>query len=227
MNSLYNHGIKQTQLLSKDLATFEKNLSTSPLSLQGSITTSLNSFRKTVKEYGDLINQNLHEEQSQKHEARLDRFKADLKNFSAKFDELKRRRDEVIQDNNKQELLGRRNAAQSHKSENPYESNQGIGQQQSLSALESLYNERGSLGRSTQQLDQILEMGQQALEDIVDQNQTLRKLHATFNQSLMTLGVSQGTIRKIEHRARQDKWIFWIAFLLTMVCFWYILKVFR
>lgn len=55
MNSLYNHGLKQTQTITKDLAQFEKNLSTSPLSLQGAITTSITAFKKTIKEYSDLL----------------------------------------------------------------------------------------------------------------------------------------------------------------------------
>ena len=55
MNSIYNHGVKQTHTITKDLAEFEKNLSTSPLSLQGAITTSLTAFKKTIKEYNDLL----------------------------------------------------------------------------------------------------------------------------------------------------------------------------
>lgn len=221
MNSLYNHGIKQTQLLVKELSTFEKNLSTSPLSLQGLISTSLGAFKKTVKEYGDLVQQNLSDENSAKHEARLSKFNKDAADFQQKFDSLKLQRETMAHENNRQELLGRRHQAQT--SENPYEAEEAS-QNQHLSRLEGLYNERQSLGRGSQQLDHILEMGQQALEDIVGQNEILQNLGTRFEDSLVTLGVSQGTIRAVEKRAREDKWLFWGGLALVMVLFWLIVR---
>ncbi|EGV60724.1 protein transport protein bos1 [Yamadazyma tenuis] len=231
MNSLYNHGLKQTQLLSKDLSSFEKNLSTSPLSLQGSISTSLTSFRKTVKEYGDLIKQNAKDQSIAKHDARLERFEQELADFTRKFDDLKVQRESTIHESNRQELLGRRHTQ--HVSDNPYDQTGGSEpasqqqQSQSMAYSEGLYNEKNALQRGSQQLDQILEMGQQAFEDIVEQNQILQQLGARFESSLMTLGVSQTTIRTIERRARQDKWLFWGGVIIMFVCFWYILKIFR
>lgn len=232
MNSLYNHGIKQTQLITKDLSSFESNVSTSPLSLQGSITTSLAAFRKTVKEYGDLVHQQNSSEgdANTKHEQRLDKFQQDLQSFSQKFETLKKQRENIQHESNKLELLGRRtHAGQETASDNPY-SQQGINggqQQRQLSQQEGLFNERMSLARGTQQLDQILEMGQQTFEDLVEQNDILRKLGAKFEELLITLGVSQGTIKRIEKRAKQDKWLFWGGVILMFVIFWYILRVFR
>ncbi|ODV77409.1 uncharacterized protein CANTADRAFT_56402 [Suhomyces tanzawaensis NRRL Y-17324] len=229
MNSLFNHGIKQTQLIGKDLSAFEKNVSTSPLSLQGSITTSLTAFRKTIKEYGDLVQQNAKEESGAKHESRLAKFKEDLQAFTSKFDTLKEQREAMLLESNKQELLGRR-THQATSSENPYsaaDSQQQAQAQQQMSYQEGLYNERNALSRGSQQLDHILEMGQQAFDDIVDQNETLRKLQMKFEESLVTLGVSQGTIRSVERRARQDKWLFWGCVVIMLVIFWYITKIFR
>ena len=89
MNSIYNHGLKQTQTITKDLTQFEKNLSTSPLSLQGAITTSLTAFRKTIKEYSDLLEKNVNDTSYTKHENRLNKFNQDLNEFTLKFDTLK------------------------------------------------------------------------------------------------------------------------------------------
>ncbi|SGZ50950.1 CIC11C00000001763 [Sungouiella intermedia] len=225
MNSLYNHGVKQTQLLTRDLASLEKNLSTSPMSLQGTIITSLTAFKKTIKEYKDLVNQNSFTEE--KHQARLEKFQADLAQFSAKFDSLRQQRDLQLQAESHLELLGRRTAATS---DNPYDSNQAANQgtqQQLLSYLEGLYKEKQSLSRGSQQLDQILEMGQNAFEDLVEQNETLQRLGATFERSMLTLGVSQGTIRRVERRAKQDKWLFWGGVFLMFVMCYYIIKWFH
>ena len=226
MNSLYNHGIKQTQLLSKDISSFEANLSTSPLSLQGSITTSLGAFRKTIREYSDLIHQNAGDELNAKHEQRLSKFEQDLQAFSTKFDTLKRERETVQHETNKQELLGRRNVGSGLGGalENPYAQQQ---QQQQLSYQEGLYKEKQSLSRGSQQLDHILEMGQQTFEDLVEQNDVLRKLGQKFEESLITLGVSQGTIKRIEKRAKQDKWLFWGGVILMFFCFYMIIKFFK
>ena len=89
MNSLYNHGLKQTQTISNDLTQFETNLSTSPLSLQGAITTSITAFRKTIKEYGDLVSRDIYDPSYTKNEARLNKFNEDLQRFQSKFDKLK------------------------------------------------------------------------------------------------------------------------------------------
>lgn len=223
MNSLFNHGIKQTQMISKDLLSFEKNVSTSPLSLQGSITTSLTAFKKTIKEYNDLVQQNIKDEANAKHETRLAKFSQDLHDFHQKFDSLKQQRESLLQEADKQELMGRRTHTTA--SDNPFEQEQI--QAPLVSYQEGLYNEKMSLDRGSQQLDYILEMGQQAFDDIVTQNETLRKLQSKFEEGLITLGVSQGTIRSVEKRAKKDKWLFWGGLVVMMVAFWYIVKWFR
>jgi Golgi SNAP receptor complex protein 2 len=210
-------------MISKDLLSFEKNVSTSPLSLQGSITTSLTAFKKTIKEYNDLVQQNINDEANAKHETRLAKFNQDLHDFQQKFESLKQQRESLLQEADKQELMGRRTHTTA--SDNPYEQEQI--QAPLVSYQEGLYNEKMSLGRGSQQLDYILEMGQQAFDDIVTQNETLRKLQGKFEEGLITLGVSQGTIRSVEKRAKKDKWLFWGGLMVMMVVFWYIVKWFR
>lgn len=227
MNALYNHGVRQTHQLTRDLATFEKNLLTSPMSLQGTIITSLTAFKKTIKEYNDLIQ--LSGSTNEKSLSRLEKFNSELNQFQTKFDNLRQQRESILRENNELELMGRRNVG---RSENPYDQGpQGYGydqsQQQTLSQREGLYKEHQSLSRGSQQLDQILEMGQSALEDLVEQNETLKKLGAKFSESLITLGVSQGTIRTIEKRAKQDKWLFWGGVIILFVGFIFLIRYFH
>lgn len=193
------------------------------MSLQGSITTTLTSFKKTIREYNDLVLQSTQSEE--KHHIRLDKFNQDLSEYQKKFDSLRQQREQHLQANNQQELMGRRHV----NGENPYGEQQVQQQQQqsNLSYSEGLYKEKQSLSRGSQQLDQILEMGQSAFEDIVEQNETLKKIGTTFLQSLATLGVSQGTIRTIEKRAKQDKWLFWGAVILLFIFFYFIIRWFH
>ncbi|GBL50353.1 hypothetical_protein [Candidozyma auris] len=234
MNALYNHGIKQTHHLTRDLASLEKNLSTSPMSLQGSIITSLTAFKKTIKEYNDMIQQTGGGDEKQR--ARLEKFNSELQQFQEKFDSLRQQRELLLQENDHQELMGRRHVAGA--SENPYEAESPRSgytqsyhhqqqQQASMSYSEGLYKEKQSLSRGSQQLDQILEMGQNAFEDLVEQNETLRKLGSKFSESLVTLGVSQGTIRTIERRAKQNKWLFWGGVIILFVLFFFIIRWFH
>lgn len=217
MNALYNHGVRQSQVLMRDLAQFELNLSTSPMSVQGSIATLLAAFRKTIKEYGDLV------QDDEKHTQRLEKFRQSAADFQAKFDTLRQQRANLVHAESRLELLGRRHVGDhslAANPDNPYDPN-------TLLYLEGLYKEKQSLGRGSQQLDMILEMGQSALDDLVDQNETLRRLGATFERSLMTLGVSQGTIRQVERRARQDKWLFWAALVVFFLLCYLILRYFH
>ena len=59
------------------------------------------------------------------------------------------------------------------------------------------------------QLDEFLDRGRAVLGDLGQQREMLkgtqRKLYSVAN----TLGISGDTIRMVERRAKQDKWIFW------------------
>lgn len=234
MNTLFNHGIKQTQLLNRDLAAFEANISGLPLLLQGTISTTLSAFNKTCAEYRLLLLQAQRPGAPQiagdfsKHEQRIAKFTQDSQEFAAKFDRLREQRETIVHESGRQELLGRR-AHGSHASpENPYDADYAASlQRQSLLQREGLLEEKALLGRGAQQLDYILEMGSQALDDIVSQNQTLEKVKEKFELSLITLGVSRGTINRVNKRAREDKWLFYGGIIFMLVCFWYIVRIMR
>lgn len=194
------------------------------MSLQGTIITSLTAFKKTIKEYNDLVKQNTSPEE--KHVLRLTKFQDDLEQFNSKFESLRLQRETLLQAESHLELMGRRHIS----TDNPYDESQRANQQSAgplLQYLEGLYKEKQSLSRGNQQLDMILEMGQNAFDGLVDQNETLRRVGQTFEQSLMTLGVSRGTIRRVERRARQDKWIFWGAVVVMFVMCYYIVRWFH
>jgi golgi SNAP receptor complex member 2 len=67
------------------------------------------------------------------------------------------------------------------------------------------------------QIDEFLERGRAVLGDLGQQREVLkgtqRKLYSVAN----TLGISGDTIRMVERRARQDKWIFWTGVVVFFV----------
>ena len=69
------------------------------------------------------------------------------------------------------------------------------------------------MAQTNAQLDEYLERGRAVLGDLGQQREILkgtqRKLYSIAN----TLGVSGETIRMVERRAKQDRWVFWAGCL--------------
>lgn len=59
------------------------------------------------------------------------------------------------------------------------------------------------------QLDEYLERGRAVLGDLGQQREMLKGTQKKLYTVANTLGVSGDTIRMVERRAKQDKWIFW------------------
>ncbi|KAF2723339.1 hypothetical protein K431DRAFT_283143 [Polychaeton citri CBS 116435] len=73
-------------------------------------------------------------------------------------------------------------------------------------------------------LDEYLERGRAVLGDLGDQREMLKgtqkKLYSVGN----TLGISGDTIRMVERRAKQDKWIFWGCVAVFIVFVYFVLR---
>lgn len=167
----------------------------------------------------------LNPEKKEKAAERLKNFRADLNSYRIQFNELKKEREAIVTLNSRNELLGRR-PHHAATPENPY------AQQSSHSAFAPAQNnsqgglsfgagpgyesreehalkEQNFFATANSQLDEFLDRGRAVLGDLGQQREILkgtqRKLYSVAN----TLGVSGDTIRMVERRAKQDKWIFW------------------
>ena len=59
------------------------------------------------------------------------------------------------------------------------------------------------------QLDEFLDRGRAVLGDLGQQREMLKGTQKRLYSVANTLGISGDTIRMIERRAKQDKWVFW------------------
>lgn len=171
----------------------------------------------------------LNEAQKTKNKGRLQTLRQEYAEYKQKIDSLRKQREEALAEANRSRLFSNTSTAIS---DNPYdESNmtsrqshavsQGeqtqINASSGMSMTDGLYKEQTSLERSNQQLDDILDMGRQAFDDLVQQNEIVGKMRDRMSSSLETMGVSRATIRKIDKKAFEDKWIFYIGAALTFL----------
>lgn len=77
------------------------------------------------------------------------------------------------------------------------------------------------------QLDEFLDRGRAVLGDLGQQREMLKGTQKRLYSVANTLGVSGDTIRMIERRAKQDKWIFWAGVVVFFVFCYLVLRYLR
>ena len=69
--------------------------------------------------------------------------------------------------------------------------------------------EQNFFSTANSQLDEFLDRGRAVLGDLGQQREILKGTQKKLYNVANTLGISGDTIRMVERRAKQDKWIFW------------------
>lgn len=89
------------------------------------------------------------------------------------------------------------------------------------------FREQNFMASTNAALDEYLERGRAVLGDLGDQRDMLKgtqkKLYSVGN----TLGISGDTIRMVERRAKQDKWIFWAGVVIFFLFCWLVIHYLR
>ncbi|KAF2089730.1 V-snare-domain-containing protein, partial [Saccharata proteae CBS 121410] len=239
-NACFNSALRQSTSIRKDLDAFAESATLSPALLAtGQINASLTSFNRTIDDYNRLAKQEMVAAKQEKAYERIKTFRAELSDYRDQFARLKQEGDERQAVQTRTELLGRR-PHHASTPENPYAStsaSQSSPFAPSASASTALgasphsqtreshaFREQSFMSNTNAQLDEFLERGRAVLGDLGDQREMLkgtqRKLYSVAN----TLGVSGDTIRMVERRARQDKWVFWVGVVVFFGFCWLVLK---
>ncbi|OJI81749.1 hypothetical protein ASPTUDRAFT_77047 [Aspergillus tubingensis CBS 134.48] len=207
------------------------------------IAASLASLSRTVDDYSALSKKELIPEKQEKAFERVKNFRSELADYRQHFDRLRKEREEAQSVTNRNELLGRR-PHHTATPENPYaqsslpqssafapsSSRSGL----SFGASPADYNrethalrEQSFLASTNTQIDEFLDRGRAVLADLGQQREVLKGTQRRLYSVANTLGVSGDTIRRVERRARQDKWIFWGGVLLFFLFCWAVLHFLR
>lgn len=188
----------------------------------------MTTFSRTLDDYVNAAQNEIVAERKERAEQRIENFRTELSEAREEFKALKKRREEEIHQSNRQELFARRHVnggaavGGSDTPENPY--SQATNQFADMSRADGLTKEKDVLSRTGQQLDEFIERGRLVLGDLGEQKEFLKKTQKSLYSAANTLGISNETIRMVEKRAFQDKWIFYGGVIFMIVCFYYILK---
>ena len=77
------------------------------------------------------------------------------------------------------------------------------------------------------QLDEYIERGRAVLGDLGQQREVLKGTQKKLYTVANTLGISGDTIRMVERRAKQDKWIFWGGVVIFFAFCWLVIHFLR
>ncbi|KAL4865367.1 hypothetical protein BDV12DRAFT_188235 [Aspergillus spectabilis] len=202
---------------------------------------SLASLSRTIDDYSALSKRELIPEKQEKAFERVKNFRSELQDYRQHFDQLRKEREDAQSVTNRHELLGRR-PHHTATPENPYaqpsvshsspfapsssRSGPGFGGSDYTRESHAL-REQSFLSNTSSQIDEYLDRGRAVLADLGQQREVLKGTQRRLYSVANTLGVSGETIRKVERRAKQDKWIFWAGVILFLLFCWAVLHLLR
>ncbi|KAL4784062.1 dihydrolipoamide acetyltransferase component of pyruvate dehydrogenase [Aspergillus varians] len=202
---------------------------------------SLASLSRTIDDYSALSKRELIPAKQEKAFERVKNFRAELQEYRQHFDQLRKEREDAQSVTNRHELLGRR-PHHTATPENPYaqtsaandspfapsssRSGPGFGGSDYTRESHAL-REQSFLSNTSSQIDDFLDRGRAVLADLGQQREVLKGTQRRLYSVANTLGVSGDTIRKVERRAKQDKWIFWAGVIVFLLFCWGVVHVLR
>ncbi|KAL5614659.1 uncharacterized protein BROUX77_000496 [Berkeleyomyces rouxiae] len=87
--------------------------------------------------------------------------------------------------------------------------------------------EQGFFQNTNSALDDYIARGQAVLSDLNSQREMMKNTQKRLYSVANTLGISGDTIRMVERRAREDKWIFWAGVVVFFAFCWLVLHFLR
>jgi Golgi SNAP receptor complex protein 2 len=103
-----------------------------------------------------------------------------------------------------------------------YQSPYGLGADQARE--NHAFRENNFFSSANNTLDEYLERGRAVLGDLGDQREMLKGTQRKLYDIGSTLGISGDTIRMVERRAKQDKFIFWGGVVVFLVFCYFVLR---
>ena len=90
-----------------------------------------------------------------------------------------------------------------------------------------MLRENTFFNKTSEQLDEFLDRGRAVLGDLGQQRDMLKGTQRRLYTVANTLGISGDTIRMVERRAKQDKWIFYGGVVIFFAFCWLVIHCLR
>lgn len=240
-NVSYNSALRQSKAIRSELSTLSNKQAPTPAEV-GNVSASLASFSKIIDEYNALARQEIVPKKQEEALERVRRFRQDLSDFRSEVDTLKKARDDAAHQTNRSELLGQRRpynatpenpyanapSSSSHSAFQPRQQHQQqlFGSGDDARETHAL-REQNFFASTNQALDEYIARGQAVLGDLGQQREVLKTTQKRLYSVANTLGVSGDTIRMVERRAREDKWIFAAGVIIFILFCWLVIHYLR
>jgi len=236
MNVSYNSALRQSKAIRAELTTLSSKQAPTPAEV-GNVSASLATFSKTINEYNALARQEIVPKKQEEALDRVRKFRDDLSGFRSEVDGLKEQSQSIQHSTNRTELLGNRRPYNATP-ENPYANvgnSQGDQRQQQQQYFGSgddareahALREQNFFANTNSALDDYLARGQAVLNDLGQQREMLKTTQKRLYSVANTLGISGDTIRMVERRAREDKWIFAAGVIVFLLFCWLVIHYLR
>lgn len=247
-NVVYNSALRQSKAINNDLVALESKAQATPAEI-GNVSVTLATFTKAIDEYNSLARQEIVPKKQEEAFERVKKFRDDLAGFRSQIDNLKKAREDAQYRDNRAELLGRRPYHANSTPENPYANaattstsstfqprhGGAAGAQPSYLTTGSqdemreahAFREQNFFANTNSALDDYIARGQAVLGDLGQQREMLKNTQKRLYGVANTLGISGETIRMVERRAREDKWIFAVGVIVFFAFCWLVLHYLR
>lgn len=239
--------MRQSKAINNELATLQSKGEASAAEI-GNVSVTLATFTKAIDEYNSLARQEIVPKKQEEAFERVKKFREDLAGFRGLVDNLKKAREDAQYQSNRAELLGRRPYNANSTPENPYAnatstsstfqprhgagasgsgpSHLTTGSQDEMREAHA-FREQNFFANTNQALDDYIARGQAVLGDLGQQRDMLKNTQKRLYSVGNTLGISGETIRMVERRAREDKWIFGAGVIVFFAFCWLVLHYLR
>ncbi|KAJ3052323.1 protein transport protein bos1 [Rhizophlyctis rosea] len=226
---LYNNTVRQVSTLQQELDRLQSGADTSA-AIQGQISAGLSSLKRAADDMEDFARREVTAVKREKALARAAKFREDYHSIKSAFDQYKageRERAAKAAAQQREELLGGKGMGR-----RPSLSHRHTGQhshdpqttESTILMMDQAIREHDVLNSSSASIDQFINIGRTALQDLYEQRSMLKGTQRRILDVANTLGLSTTVIRYIEQRTAADAWILFAGIVVTVIIMYLIVR---
>ncbi|KAJ3256975.1 protein transport protein bos1 [Chytriomyces hyalinus] len=226
-NLIFNNACKVLAALQTDIDAMQALVDAGAVECPnaGQLHSNLDTLRLAAKDMSDIAKREITTVKREKALSRANQMQEDYSRLKNLFDHLRKIQSERAAERDRSELMGANNAGPGGRRRATAGSkNSGEGPSMSdtsaILMMDGLLKENESLTASDGRLDEFIQMGRGALNELYEQRQLLKSTQRRMYDIANTLGLSSTVIKYIEKRASQDRWVLFGGMVVTLLLMW-------